>query len=117
VKTFVLAAAALIPVVGFSLFLKAETPQFYVNITAPAGANIGATSAPALYADSLPSIRSLDIMFYDPDAFIPVPFTNYPSDYSQLGPSGNCWVTGYYTFESPITGLGNNNRRGNTPNP
>jgi multidrug efflux pump subunit AcrB len=50
---FVLGAAALIPAVGFSLFPKAETPQFHVTITAPEGASIGATADAARYADSV----------------------------------------------------------------
>jgi multidrug efflux pump subunit AcrB len=44
---------ALIPVVGFSLFPKAETPQFYINITAPEGASIEATDSAARYAESV----------------------------------------------------------------
>ena len=43
----------LIPVVGFSLFPKAETPQFYVNITAPEGAGIPATDSAARFAESI----------------------------------------------------------------
>ena len=50
---FVVAAAALIPAVGFSLFPKAETPQFYVNVTAPEGGSIEATAAAAHYAESV----------------------------------------------------------------
>ncbi len=50
---FVLAAAALVPAVGFSLFPKAETPQFYVNVTAPEGGSIDATAAAARHAESV----------------------------------------------------------------
>ncbi|MGH7465711.1 MAG: efflux RND transporter permease subunit, partial [Longimicrobiales bacterium] len=50
---FVLGAAALVPVVGFSLFPKAETPQFYVNVTAPEGASMEATSDAARYGESV----------------------------------------------------------------
>ncbi len=50
---FVVAAAALVPVVGFSLFPKAETPQFYVNVMAPEGGSIDATAAAARYAESV----------------------------------------------------------------
>jgi multidrug efflux pump subunit AcrB len=50
---FVIVAGALVPVVGFSLFPKAETPQFYVNVTSPEGASIGATATAARYADSV----------------------------------------------------------------
>ncbi len=48
---FVAASFALIPVVGFSLFPKAETPQFRVDITAPEGASIAATDSAARYAE------------------------------------------------------------------
>ena len=50
---FVLSTAALVPAVGFSLFPKAETPQFYINVTAPEGGSIDATSAAASYAESV----------------------------------------------------------------
>jgi multidrug efflux pump subunit AcrB len=60
---FVVAAAALIPAVGFSLFPKAETPQFHVMITGPEGASIGATAEAARYADSVirrrPEVRAV----------------------------------------------------------
>jgi len=60
---FVLAAGALVPLVGFSLFPKAETPQFYVNLTAPEGGSIDATGAAVRYADSVirlrPEVRSV----------------------------------------------------------
>jgi multidrug efflux pump subunit AcrB len=36
---------ALVPLIGFSLFPKAGTPQFLVSITLPAGANLEATDA------------------------------------------------------------------------
>ncbi|HEV8305316.1 MAG TPA: efflux RND transporter permease subunit [Gemmatimonadales bacterium] len=42
---------ALVPVVGFSLFPKAETPQLYVSITAPEGASIAATDSAARFAE------------------------------------------------------------------
>jgi multidrug efflux pump subunit AcrB len=57
--TLVLATAlvvgsfTLLPKVGFSLFPKAETPQFLVNIKAPQGASVGATDAAARYAESV----------------------------------------------------------------
>ena len=44
---------ALVPIIGFSLFPKAETPQFYVNVTAPEGGSIEATATAARYADSV----------------------------------------------------------------
>jgi len=60
---FVIGAGALVPAVGFSLFPKAETPQFYVNVTAPQGASIGATDAAARWAESVirmrPEVRSV----------------------------------------------------------
>jgi multidrug efflux pump subunit AcrB len=48
---FVAASFALVPVVGFSLFPKAETPQFRVDVTAPEGASIAATDSAARYAE------------------------------------------------------------------
>ncbi|MGH7578336.1 MAG: efflux RND transporter permease subunit [Longimicrobiales bacterium] len=60
---FVIGAGLLIPVVGFSLFPKAETPQFYVNVTGPEGASIAATDAAARFAESVisrkPDVRSI----------------------------------------------------------
>jgi multidrug efflux pump subunit AcrB len=50
---FVVVITALVPFVGFSLFPKAETPQFYVNVTGPEGASLDATTAAARYADSV----------------------------------------------------------------
>src|SRR5262249_2994943 len=41
----------MVPAVGFSLFPKAETPQFHVDITAPEGASIAATDSAARYAE------------------------------------------------------------------
>jgi multidrug efflux pump subunit AcrB len=59
----VVAGLALLPAVGFSLFPKAETPQFYVNVTAPQGTSIGATAAAARWADSVirrrPEVRAV----------------------------------------------------------
>ena len=55
-SAFVVGIGALLPFVGFSLFPKAETPQFYVNVTGPEGASIEATATAARYADSV--IRS-----------------------------------------------------------
>ncbi len=48
---FVAASLAFVPVVGFSLFPKAETPQFRVDITAPEGASIAATDSAARFAE------------------------------------------------------------------
>ena len=50
---FVAAASALVPAVGFSLFPKAETPQFYVNVTAPEGGSLDATATAASFAESV----------------------------------------------------------------
>ena len=59
----VLVSIALVPAVGFSLFPKAETPQFYVNVTAPPGNSIDATAAAAGFADSVirsrPEVRTV----------------------------------------------------------
>ncbi len=54
---FVLASLALVPVVGFSLFPKAETPQLYVNVTSPEGASIAATDSAARFAEAVLSRR------------------------------------------------------------
>lgn len=48
---FVAGCFALVPVVGFSLFPKAETPQFHVDITAPEGSSIAATDSAARFAE------------------------------------------------------------------
>ncbi|MCI0433616.1 MAG: efflux RND transporter permease subunit [Gemmatimonadetes bacterium] len=59
----ILASVALVPVVGFSLFPKAETPQFYVNVTAPEGASLDATDEAARFAEGViaerPEVRSI----------------------------------------------------------
>ncbi len=44
---------ALLPRVGFSLFPAAETPQFYVNLTAPEGASAHATDRAARHAEAV----------------------------------------------------------------
>lgn len=54
---FVVASAALIPVVGFSLFPGAETPQFYVNVTTPEGASIEATDRAVRFTEQVLSRR------------------------------------------------------------
>ncbi len=48
---FIALSLALVPVVGFSLFPKAETPQFRVDITTPEGASIAATDSAARFAE------------------------------------------------------------------
>jgi multidrug efflux pump subunit AcrB len=55
---FVVGGFATVPVVGFSLFPKAETPQFYVNVTAPEGASIEATDRAARFAEEILLARS-----------------------------------------------------------
>ena len=59
----VVLSLGLVPVVGFSLFPKAETPQFVVDITAPEGASIRATDAAARFAERTlarhPEVRAL----------------------------------------------------------
>lgn len=42
---------ALVPVVGFSLFPRAETPQFHVDVQAPEGSGIAVTDAAARHAE------------------------------------------------------------------
>jgi multidrug efflux pump subunit AcrB len=54
---FVVGSALLIPVVGFSLFPKAETPQFYVNVTAPEGSSIAAVEEATRFAESVIQTR------------------------------------------------------------
>jgi multidrug efflux pump subunit AcrB len=44
---------SLLPLVGFSLFPAAETPQFYINITAPEGSSVATTREAALHAEGL----------------------------------------------------------------
>jgi len=60
---FVIAVGALLPAVGFSLFPKAETPQFIVNITAAEGASIEVTDEAARFAEAAlagrPEIRAV----------------------------------------------------------
>jgi multidrug efflux pump subunit AcrB len=59
----VVASFALVPVVGFSLFPRAETPQFHVDITAPEGGSIAVTEAAARYAERVlarhPQVRAV----------------------------------------------------------
>ncbi len=50
---FVVGALALVPAVGLSLFPKAETPQFIVNITAAEGSSIEVTDEAARFAESV----------------------------------------------------------------
>jgi multidrug efflux pump subunit AcrB len=60
---FVAVSLALVPVVGFSLFPKAETPQFRVDITTPEGASIAATDSAARFAERVlaatPGVRAM----------------------------------------------------------
>ena len=51
------ASFALVPVVGFSLFPKAETPQFHVDITAPEGASMAVTDSAAAFAERVVARR------------------------------------------------------------
>src|SRR5262249_58090798 len=54
---------ALVPAIGFSLFPKAETPQVYVNITAPEGASIAVTDSATRFAERVlgrrPEVRAI----------------------------------------------------------
>lgn len=63
IAPIVVATFALVPVVGFSLFPKAETPQFYVNVTAPEGASIEAADEAARFAEAVlaqrPEVQSI----------------------------------------------------------
>jgi len=54
---FVAGGLALVPAVGFSLFPKAETPQFIVNITAAEGSSIDVTDRAARFAEAVLSER------------------------------------------------------------
>ncbi|HEX5632248.1 MAG TPA: efflux RND transporter permease subunit, partial [Gemmatimonadales bacterium] len=54
----VLASLALVPVVGFSVFPKAETPQVRVDIRAPDGSSLAATDAAARFAERVISRRA-----------------------------------------------------------
>ena len=49
----VIGAVALVPVVGFSLFPPAGTPQFYVNVTTPEGSTLAETDRAVRFADSV----------------------------------------------------------------
>lgn len=59
----VVSSFALVPFVGFSLFPKAGTPQFLVDIETPVGASMGATDAAARFAERLllshPNVRGV----------------------------------------------------------
>jgi multidrug efflux pump subunit AcrB len=60
---FAVLSVALVPVIGFSLFPKAETPQVYVNITAPEGASIAVSDSAARFAEQVlgrrPEVRAI----------------------------------------------------------
>ena len=60
---FAVLSVALVPVIGFSLFPKAETPQVYVSITAPEGASIAVSDAAARFAEQVlgrrPEVRAI----------------------------------------------------------
>jgi len=49
----VVAAFTLVPVVGFSLFPKAGTPQYHVDITAPEGTSLAETDRAVRYAEAV----------------------------------------------------------------
>ncbi|MGH7730954.1 MAG: efflux RND transporter permease subunit, partial [Candidatus Eiseniibacteriota bacterium] len=53
----VVLSLGLVPVVGFSLFPKAETPQFHIDITAPQGASIAVTDSAARFAERVLGTR------------------------------------------------------------
>src|SRR6266540_3396302 len=60
---FAVLSVALVPVIGFSLFPKAETPQVYVSVTAPEGASIAVSDAAARFAEQVlgrrPEVRAI----------------------------------------------------------
>ncbi|HUK62429.1 MAG TPA: efflux RND transporter permease subunit, partial [Dongiaceae bacterium] len=47
------ASLAMVPIVGFSLFPKAETPQFQIDITSPQGTSIAVTDSAAAFVERL----------------------------------------------------------------
>jgi multidrug efflux pump subunit AcrB len=57
------ASFLLIPVVGFSLFPKAETPQFYISVTAPEGSSVEVTEEAVRHAERVvlahPEVRGV----------------------------------------------------------
>ena len=59
----VVGAVALVPVVGFSLFPKAETPQFRVDVRLPVGSALAATDAAVRFAEGTvgghPAVRAV----------------------------------------------------------
>jgi multidrug efflux pump subunit AcrB len=55
--TVVVASLALVPAVGFSLFPKAETPRFEVDIRTPNGSSLDATDRAARFAERVLSAR------------------------------------------------------------
>jgi multidrug efflux pump subunit AcrB len=58
------ASLALVPVVGFSLFPKADTPQFMITITAPNGASVAETDRALRFVeDELAASEEIDFWF------------------------------------------------------
>ena len=58
------ASLALVPVVGFSLFPKADTPQFMITITAPNGASVAETDRALRFVESeLSRAEEIDFWF------------------------------------------------------
>ncbi|MEZ4456388.1 MAG: hypothetical protein R2882_07540 [Gemmatimonadales bacterium] len=59
----VVAVVALVPVIGFSLFPKAETPQFRIDVRLPVGSSLAATDSAVRFVERLagtrPEIRSV----------------------------------------------------------
>lgn len=53
---------------------------------------------------TLPSIRSLDIVLYDPYTASPTPFTNWPSDIGPNGPKENMLGEWYLHIQFTCTG-------------
>lgn len=59
----VAAAGALVPVVGFSLFPKAGTPQFLVRVETPEGAGLPATDRAVRHVESVLAQHARDVRF------------------------------------------------------
>ena len=60
----VLAAFALVPVVGFSLFPKAGTPQFIVRVESPEGAGLPATDRAVRHVERVLARHHEDVRFF-----------------------------------------------------
>ncbi len=68
---------------------------------------------------SIPSIRAMDIIYYDATDYMQHPITDYPGYIGRWPPIGDfpCWFEGIYTFDYPAPGLSPNSWKANTPSP